>query len=667
MLKSLTLTADSMPISGLGYEDIARQSTMGEVFHAGGRTAFRESYLNTVTMEMAIDSQVQDYLQSHPDIMEQYRSAQSARPGSFMISRGGDAARPDVNPEDFLPKYSRAEFEEMGFTVNDKMEFGTDGKLSLPRFSIMTEAYEANVADAETMAMGAPGIGSWAAGLAGGLAYSLADPINVIPFGMGINKAKTAYQTMKTGRAGIMAGALAEGAVSGMVGTAVVDAVSFPMANEWGADLGWKDALVDIVASGVLGAFFGAVGGFAGMHSYNKLAKSDQGAVLKAMIAMEDGRPADVEAALSPLVGEARAKLEANLADPEYVAGLHQAETRRINEDAEVFKQQLAEMEAGTLRTSGKFSRAPSGPDGPRLIIGESPAVFRMLDGVSFLEVSPELVRRFGLDDELRGLDPAGLPEALSRPAAVFEMSDGRQAALIGLKGEDGRQVAAVVELKSGVREYYPPKKKKDGDGGAAPEAASPAKISDNFIEIDDINIISNQGLASVGQARRLATEGRLAYADAGRISEISGLPADLADLSFYSRPEVRGPDELTRHLAMEDLGIDLDSPMFGRVDPAKLAAKEAEVTAQGRALLARAAEDPNRVMAAQEAEINLMENELEAAAGRGELTEAEMKYLRKGDGGTGEDAVLSRQAEADEVTKAQAMLDATDCVIRSA
>lgn len=39
MLKSLTLTADSMPISGLGYEDIARQSTMGEVFHAGGRTA----------------------------------------------------------------------------------------------------------------------------------------------------------------------------------------------------------------------------------------------------------------------------------------------------------------------------------------------------------------------------------------------------------------------------------------------------------------------------------------------------------------------------------------------------------------------------------------------------------------------------------------------------
>ncbi|MDR2946429.1 MAG: hypothetical protein LBV79_06765 [Candidatus Adiutrix sp.] len=532
------MSADRLPVSGLGYEDIPEQTARMEGARASGRTAFRESYLNSAVMEAAISSQVSEFLDSDPEARKQYDLS--------ALRQDWRSGKKNVRQEDFVPRYSSGELAEMGFAVPEGFQFEDDGKMSLQRFSAYSQAYEDNGADADTVAAMPPGVLSGAASFGGGLAAGLADPINLIPFGAGISRVKQAFKAGKVSRAGIIGRNVTAGAAEGAAGAAVVDAVSFPLANDWGADLGLKEAMADIAVSGAFGSFFGALGGGLELYSHQKLAKSHMGALQKAVNDMERGASPDVEAAVKPVLDEARAALEARMADPEYIGGLLNQEQRVIDRDVDAFRREMADFDQGLFRESDKLSTAPAGPDGPRLILGESPPVFRMLDGQGWLEMSPDLARRVRLQEEWSGIDLAGLPRAMAQPAAVFDMGDGRRAALIALTDASGGIRAALAKMRPGVREFRGQKR-----------AARP---TDAFLEIDDITLISGLDLSTVGLARKIIGEGRPLYADAHRLAEISGVSRELTDAAVYAGREVRKPDDLNRHLVKEDVGIDLDS-----------------------------------------------------------------------------------------------------------
>ena len=640
MLKSLSLNAGSLPVSGLDYEDIQEQSTRLEGARASGRTVFRESYLNSAVMEAAISSQVAEYMEWHPEASAQYD--QSAARHDW---RGGQAK---VRREDFVPRYSSEELSGMGYTVPEGFEFEADGKMSLQRFAAYSQAYEDNEADAITVAAMPDGVLSVAASLGGGLVAGIADPINLIPFGAGISRAKQAFNAGRITRAGFLGRVAAAGAVEGAVGAAAVDAISFPKANEWGADLGLEDALTDIAVSGLFGSLFGSLGGGLEMHSY-RMAERHVEALQRAVSDMENGMAPGVEAALQPMFDEARVRLDERMADPEYLRGLLDQEQRTTFQDVDAFRRMLADFDEGKFRESGKFSTAPSGPDGPRLVLGEMPAAFRMLDGFGWMEMSPDLVRRIRLEEEWNGIDLAELPQALARPAAVFDMGEGRRAALITLPDGDGGVKAALAEMRPGTREFYGQTRK--------------SRPTDAFSEIDDINLISGKDLSTVGLARRIVGEGKALYADASKLAEIGGVSRELTDAAIYARPEVKTPDSLNRHLAMEDAGIDLDAgPVFERT--IDLQSEAAEIKAQGEALAARAGGDPAADLSAREMEAQLAEQRLEEMAARGELTEEEIDFLQNGSRGEGEDGIMGQRQETESVTAAQALVDGTECVI---
>lgn len=688
MLKSLTLRADGLPISGMGYEDIPVQSTRMEGFDASGRTVFRESYLNTAAMELAINSGAAEQLKADSVAWGKYQADQKQ---FMMMNRMTGAGIQDQGPkpESYLPRYGPEDLEAMGFTIHEGIKFDDDGKLSLPRYAIRAEAYEANQADAAIVGAMAPGIGSWAAGMAGGLAYSLADPINVIPFGAGISSAKKAYQVGKVSKTAIMGQAVKAGAIEGAAGAAAVDALSFSDANDWGAELGWKEALADVAVSGLMGSFFGALGGGLEMHSY-RMAEKHSEANRKGIGDLEDGRSPDVAEVLTPIIDEARLKFEEKLATPEYVKGLMVGEDRRVAADGDAFAAQLEALDSGDLRTSRKFSRAPKGPDGPRLIIGESPAVYRMLDGFGWLEMSPTLAQKIKLSDEWNGFDPRQLAGALSRPAAVFEMGDGTRLALLAVIDKAGQTVAAVAELRRGMREFYSAQKKsgKNAPDGGVPKAAEP-RAADAYIEVSDIDFIDSVDLSSGGLSRRILKDGKAVYADAGQMAKAANMPPELADALVYNRPDVLTPDNVARQLAKEDLGIDIDGlmaePVARRYDPetktfveekmdapsAEARAEAAAVREAGENLAARAREDPAKLAAARELEIELAEQRLEEMAGRGELSDEEVDFLHNGNqgensagGADAEDAILGREAEARLITEGEAMRDATECAL---
>ena len=640
MLKGLRLSANSLPVSGLGYEDIPEVSTRLEGAQASGRTVFRESYLNSVVMEAAIASQVREYMDENEGASRQYNLSASR----FDWRSGERRAR----REDFIPRYTREELTAQGYAVPDGFQFEDDGKMSLPRFAMYSQAYEDNEADAATAGAMPPGFLSSVASFAGGIAVGLGDPINAIPFGAGISRMKRAFEAGKAAkgaRAGIIGRAMAEGAAEGAIGAAVADAISFPMANEWAADLGWREALTDIAVSGAFGSFFGALGGGLELHSYNKLGKAHFEAAQKAMGDMEKGVAPDVQAAIKPVMDEARANFESKMADPEYVRGLLDEEIKVAQADVESFKDQLNEID---VEQAPPLNAAAEG----RLVLGWTPIAFRVVDGFSWLEMSPDLARRINLEEEWSGIDLAELPQTLMRPAAIFDMGEGRRAALIALTDTDGRPAAALVEMRTVNR-------------GAKALSPGPDRLVDAFTEIDDIHLISGRDLSTVGLGRRIINDGRPLYADSGKLAEISGASRDLTDAAVYADSRILTPEKLARHLGKEDAGIDLDAgPVFEerRFD---FGAEAAEVKSQVEALSARAKEDPATVREAQETQIDLAEQQLEDMAANGELTEAETDFLRNGSKGEGDDPIMGQREEQESLIAAQALVDGTECVIR--
>jgi len=194
-----------------------------------------------------------------------------------------------------LPKYKdrgelRSLLAEQGVVFSDKIPIPPEG-LTLARARIYQENLEAKEADELIMANARPGLITQAAELAGGLLGGLADPINFIPFAGGVNRALT-VGTRVFSRAGlkILGRSALIGAGENVAGAAMSDALAFPLANRWGADLGWEEAAAGVAFSGVLGSMFSTAGTIIGKRKAGLL---NRDALIKAVADIEAGRPVD--------------------------------------------------------------------------------------------------------------------------------------------------------------------------------------------------------------------------------------------------------------------------------------------------------------------------------------------------------------------------------------
>jgi hypothetical protein len=214
-----------------------------------------------------------------------------------------------------LPKYSDPaeianQFKDSGITLDPDLPIPKDGA-TLARLEVMNETLQANKRDQAVLENKRPGVAGTVAEIGGGLVGVLADPINFIPFAGGISKAKAAVGAGRA--AAIRAGALA-GAVEGAAAAAVADAVAIPSANEWGANIGWGQALADVTLGGALGGALGGLGGFIGTR---KMAKVHQDALTRAAADADAGREIDVSDIFKPVEETARRASQRLIDDPD--------------------------------------------------------------------------------------------------------------------------------------------------------------------------------------------------------------------------------------------------------------------------------------------------------------------------------------------------------------
>ncbi len=154
-------------------------------------------------------------------------------------------------------------------------------------------------------------LGMKALGFGASLIGSLPDPVNFIPFANG----------MKAASAG--RGAL-RGMIEGAAGTAVVDAVVLPDLISKGEDLGFADALLDIIFGAALGGALGGIGGYVGTAGVERMLR-EQGAADGNALA----RDLPEAASDAPHAGE-------NAASPE-----NAAPPSLRNEDADILRASL--------------------------------------------------------------------------------------------------------------------------------------------------------------------------------------------------------------------------------------------------------------------------------------------------------------------------------------
>ena len=91
-------------------------------------------------------------------------------------------------------------------------------------------------------------------------AGSLPDPLNLIPFAGGFNRAMPGTKLLSRAGLKMLGRSALIGAGENAAGAAMSDAAAFPMANRWGADLGLERAAEDVAFAGALGSMLSAAG-----------------------------------------------------------------------------------------------------------------------------------------------------------------------------------------------------------------------------------------------------------------------------------------------------------------------------------------------------------------------------------------------------------------------
>ena len=623
MLPSLSMTADRLPISGTGYEDIPVESSRLSGFFASGRMGFRTSNpVHGVVVEAATAQRARETVEADPALSAAYEAAPRKR--RLQIRPGYN---PPVRPryESILPTYTPAEMAEMGYAVNSGIDFGPAGRLTIPRYSILAAARTEQDIDAATVAAMPEGVLSGAAALTGALAYGLGDPVNLIPFGAGVNVAK---QAAKAGKAVAIAKGAGAGIISAAPGVALSDAIAFPQANKWGEDLGIKDALIDIIAGSALGAFFGGIGAAARLHS-RKIGAALQEGTVEATGKLEKGEMPDSSGAMARVADDVdtsiREQAHMNARDREYF---------RADRD-------------GAVKSIESLKKALEGPrretTGATIITGDAPTVFNALDNtnykIGFGSAAQAEMIRAKLAKEI-GADVAELPPALAEPLAVYQTSNETRAAVVSMKSTDGMTEALVV-VRLERQDAGKTLAIVDADHLRSPAQLPPSGEMRYFAAArrDDLARQGEAGAALMrdgdSAAEGLVTDEELitwAIAD-----DVDGTAAG----SLAVRRE-RGINTLKERLGEDAAELD---------EALRAVERQAELDAE-------TAPAPREV----EAEVDLDLAALEARLREENLTPEQLDYLENGKGPD----LPGRRADQESINYAEAQFTATECLVQS-
>lgn len=625
LLNSLTMRTDSLPISGTGYEDIPTQGSRLEGFFAAGRTAFRiGNPTHGALVEIATSRRAREEVEANPEFNAAYEAA--PRKPRLQIRPGYN---PPVKPtyESVLPTYSPGELSQLGYTVPAGIDFGQSGRLSIPRFSILAAARAEQDIDSATVARMPEGALSTATALTGGLAYGIADPTNLIPFGAGINSAK---QSVLAGRAAKIAAGAKAGVVSAVPAVVLSDAVAFPQANKWGEDLGFKEAIIDVVAGSTLGAFFGGVGAVARMHS-RKAGAAVQEGLVDSVSRLERGEMPDVSPSMARLSND---------------IDLSVRESALLEARSREFFQADRERATADLRNLTKALEFPRSPEAAgRIITGDAPSVFSALDGVDYKLGFASTADAAFINGKLSrdiGADVRDLPGALAEPLAIYDTSATNKAAVVAMRGEDGvTESLVLVQLE-----------KRDGDKTLAIVDADVLRTPDQLPDAFEMRYFA------ANRADEMAVQGEAGSALLRDGDAAEGVALnDVELIAFKMTSDMQGAVEAniaaTRARGLDAIRAKLDSE---DIEVANALSASERMRANDEAMVAAPAREPSPMET--DAEVAAMEARLREEG----LTAEEMDYLENGNGMD----VMGRAEETKLVNEAEASYTASECLIQS-
>ncbi len=208
------------------------------------------------------------------------------------------------NPRDALQKYNHGQLREMGYELPAEVIPNTG--LTKTEARVYSHSYQAKRQFNNTLEHAEPGAATLLTSLAGGLIGNLHDPFNFVVFGGAVYRTghlalQGAKLFSRPGLRAIGASAL-RGAGENVVGAAASDTLAFPMANQWGADLGIQDLMVDMTLGGALGGLFGGLGGAIGVLRAGRVHQRAMGEAAKNIL---DEKPVDVGTTFSDIPPQA--------------------------------------------------------------------------------------------------------------------------------------------------------------------------------------------------------------------------------------------------------------------------------------------------------------------------------------------------------------------------
>lgn len=251
----------SLPLTGLQH------STRGEEFAASARMAFRTATtLGAIKTELDVNEENRKQFQEEqPEIYkgweQQRRVVMALRPG-FAFSAKVEFNAANENPLIASREDMQLKMADKGMNFSDDIPMPEKG-MTLGSAIAYQKAYEAQKRDENILANSRAGLGRYVAQFGGAIAGSIPDPVNLIPFGSGFQKAKLLGQGTKVfskrGLQGLGKSA-ATGFVENAAAAVAVDAVAFQQANRWGAGLGTEELIADATIGGLLGAALSTLG-----------------------------------------------------------------------------------------------------------------------------------------------------------------------------------------------------------------------------------------------------------------------------------------------------------------------------------------------------------------------------------------------------------------------
>lgn len=129
-----------------------------------------------------------------------------------------------------------------------------DNRMTIARAKFKSEAYDAQQYRDFLRQNRENGIGTFGLALAGGILGTLPDPTNYIPvFGNAFKAAAATRVANITRRAAV-------GALDAGIQTALVDAVVLPQRKQFGDDVSWAEAFLDVAIGAATGGILGAAG-----------------------------------------------------------------------------------------------------------------------------------------------------------------------------------------------------------------------------------------------------------------------------------------------------------------------------------------------------------------------------------------------------------------------